>query len=164
MKNIDNRRSIRTFLDKAVEAEKIDKILRAGMQAPSAGNQRPWEFVVVKNRSVLDKLSEMSPYAKMLASAPVAIVMIARDERMVFPTMWQQDMGACAQNILLEIVEQGLGAVWLGVAPEEERMNYVLEAIGMEDIKAFAVIPFGYSDKENKFIDRYEEERVIILD
>lgn len=164
MKNIDDRRSIRSFLDKNVEEEKINSILRAGMQAPSAGNQRPWEFVVVKNKAILKVLSEMSPYAKMVASAPLAIVMIARDERMVFPSMWQQDMGACAQNILLEVVEQGLGAVWLGVAPEEERMAYVLEAIDMKDVKPFAVIPLGYSDKANKFIDRYEEERVIVLD
>ncbi len=164
MKTIDIRRSIRSYEDRPVEQEKINQILRAAMQAPSAMNQRPWEFVVVRNKGLLIKLSEMSPYAKMTAEAPAAIVLLGRKERMGAIGMWTQDMGACTQNLLLEIVNQGLGGVWLGVAPIEDIMNYVVETLNLEGVMPFAVVPFGYSKQENKYIDRYEEDRVTFLD
>lgn len=164
MKTIDIRRSIRTYRNQPVEQDKIDRILKAAMQAPSAANQRPWEFVVVKNKELLVKLSELSPYSKMLSSAPVAIVLVGRRERMVFEKMWMQDMGACTQNLLLEIVEQGLGGVWLGVAPDVERMAFVRDTLGLEHVLPFAIVPFGYSDHENHHIDRYEADRVTYID
>jgi len=164
MKVIDNRRSVRSYLNKPVEEEKIEKILRAAMQAPSAANQRPWEFVVVRNQALLQKLSEMSPYSKMVASAPVAIVLLGKENDLMFEDFWTQDMGACTQNLLLEIVDQGMGGVWLGVAPQEDRMTYVKEALNLKEGKPFAVVPFGYTDKEQTYIDRYEEERVMYLD
>ncbi len=164
MKNIDIRRSIRSYLDNDVEYEKIEKILRAAMQAPSAGNQRPWEFVVVRNKELLMKLSEMGPYSKMIAKAPVAIVLIGKERDLVFEDLWTQDMGACTQNLLLEIVEQGMGGVWLGVAPLVERMQYVKDVLNLKEGKPFAVVPFGYTEDKNKYIDRYEENRVMYLD
>jgi len=164
MKAIDIRRSIRSYKNKPVEQEKIDMIIKAAMQAPSAANQRPWEFVVVTNKELLIKLSELSPYSKMLSSAPVAVVLVGRPERMVIKEMWTQDMGACTQNLLLEIVDQGLGGVWLGVAPNEERMAYVREVLKLDNVLPFAIVPFGYSDNENHFTDRYEADRVTYLD
>ncbi|MCH4888543.1 nitroreductase family protein [Acidaminobacter sp. JC074] len=164
MKIIDNRRSVRSYLDKPVEQEKIEKILRAAMQAPSAGNQRPWEFVVVRNKTLLQKLSEMSPYSKMVASAPVAIVLLGKEKDLMFEEFWTQDMGACTQNLLLEIVEQGMGGVWLGVASQDDRMQYVKETLSLKEGMPFAVVPFGYTDKEQTYIDRYEEDRVTYLD
>lgn len=163
MKTINKRRSIRSYKSTSVEDKKIEMILRAGMQAPSAGNQRPWEFIVVRDKAILEKLSAMSKYSKMIASAPVAIVLVADESRMIFKENWEQDMGACTQNILLEIVEQGLGGVWLGVAPLEERMTYVREALKIEKIP-FAIVPFGYSEKENEFVDRFDEERISYID
>lgn len=163
MNTIDRRRSIRSYEDKSVEDIKIEMILRAAMQAPSAGNQRPWEFIVVRNKKILEKLSGMSKYSKMIASAPVAIVLVGDESRMMFKENWEQDMGACTQNLLLEIVEQGLGGVWLGVAPLEDRMNYVKEVLEMEKLP-FAIVPFGYSEAENKFVDRFDEERISYVD
>ncbi|MBI9014349.1 MAG: nitroreductase family protein [Clostridiales bacterium] len=164
MKTIDIRRSIRSYTDQPVEQEKIEMILKAAMQSPSAANQRPWEFVVVTNKELLKKLSELSPYSKMLSNAPVAIVLLGRTERMVIKEMWTQDMGACTQNLLLEIVEQGLGGVWLGVAPSEERMTFVKEVLQLENVFPFAVVPFGYSESRNHYINRYEIDRVTYLD
>lgn len=164
MKTINNRRSIRSFKNQLVETEKIDMILRAAMQAPSAINQRPWEFIVVRNKELLVKLSEMSPYSKMVAQAPVAIVIVGRSERMMVKEMWIQDMSACTQNILLEITDQGLGGVWLGVAPNQERMDYISTALNLEGVMPFAVVPFGYSEIENIFIDRYEANRIMYRD
>lgn len=163
MDAIFNRRSLRKYKDRPVENEKVDKLLRAAMQAPSAGNQQPWEFIVVQEKDSLKKLSEMSPYSNFIADAPVAFVLLANEERMKFPENWQQDMGAATENILLHAVEQELGAVWLGVAPLEDRVNYLIEIFDLpQNIKPFAVISIGYpaEGQENKFIDRFDKTRV----
>lgn len=163
MEAIFNRRSVRKYKDKPVENEKVNKLLRAAMQAPSAGNQQPWEFIVVQEKDNLKKLAEMSPYSKLIEDAPVAFVLLANEERMKFPENWQQDMGAAAQNILLEAVELELGAVWLGVAPLEDRVNYLKDMFQLTDnFRPYCVIGLGYpgEGQENKFVDRYDETRV----
>jgi nitroreductase len=163
VKEIYIRRSVRSYSDKYVEEEKIDQLLKAGMQAPSAGNQRPWEFIVVRDREILVKLSSASPYAKCVDKAPAAIVMNVNRENLRFPQYTDQDMGACAQNILLEAVTQGLGAVWLGISPINEREKAVRDIFGLDEkIRPFAIIPVGYplNDDANHFTDRYEEEKV----
>lgn len=163
MNAIFNRRSIRKYKNQPVEEEKIDRLLRAAMQAPSAGNQQPWEFIVVQDKENLKKLSNMSPYAKFVADAPLAFVLLANEERMKYPENWEQDMGAATENILLEAVELDLGGVWLGVAPLEDRVDYLKEMLGLpENIRPYCVIAIGYpvDGQENKFIDRYDETRV----
>lgn len=163
MEEIFTRRSIRRFEDRPIEKDKLDKLLRAAMQAPSAGNQRPWEFLVVENKETREKLSHMSPYAGPCASAPAAIVLLANLGSLRFPDNWQQDMGAAAENLLLEAVHLGLGAVWLAASPEEERENYVRELFGLpEQVRPFSVIAVGYpaEGQNNRFVDRYEASRV----
>lgn len=163
MEAIFKRRSIRKYTDKKVEIEKIEKLLKAAMQAPSAGNQQPWEFMVIENQEILKKLAMMSPYSKMIGDAPVAFVLLGNKERMRFQENWEQDMGACTQNILLEAVELELGTVWLGVAPLEDRMKYVKEILDLEDnLTPYCIIPVGYPGEGqfNEFVDRYDESRV----
>lgn len=99
---IFNRRSIRRYKDQAVEQEKIDKILRAAMQAPSAVNQQPWEFIVVRDKENLKKLAGISAYSRMVADAPLAIVVLGNEARMRLQHNWEQDLSAATQNILLE--------------------------------------------------------------
>ncbi|GIW48527.1 MAG: nitroreductase [Caloramator sp.] len=161
METIFKRRSIRKYKDREVENEKIEKLLRAAMQAPSAGNQRPWEFIVVKDKKTLTKLSNVSPYSKMIASANVAIVLLSNKDYMKYPEYWQQDMAAATQNLLLEATYLGLGAVWLGIAPLKQRMEYIKEVFNLpENIDVFAIVSIGYPIEENKYIDRYEEKRI----
>lgn len=161
MKNIDIRRSIRSYEDKKVERNKIEKILRSGMQAPSACNQQPWEFIVVEDKATLVKLSKMHKFSSMIANAGCAIVALGNKECCLASEFWQQDMGACVQNILLEIVEQGLGAVWIGVAPNEERMNFITELFDLpNNLKPFAVIPLGYTTAENKYVERFDSKKI----
>lgn len=162
MKEIFNRRSIRKYEDRPIEKEKIEKLLRAAMQAPSAANQQPWEFIVVQDKELLKKLSEASPYSKMVASSGVTFVLLSRKEGLIFADCSPQDMGAAAENLLLEAVELGLGAVWLGIKPVEERMDYVKNMFNLpENIEAFALIPVGYPDgQKNQFVDRFDETRV----
>ena len=161
MNSIFNRVSIRSFKNEKVEEEKIEKILRAAMQAPSAGNQQPWEFIVVEDKNTLSNLSDMSPYAKFIKDAPIAIVVLGNTKRMRFPENWMQDLGAATENILLEITELGLGGVWATVAPLEDRMNYISDVFSLpENIKPYCVIPIGYPVLNMKAKDRYDESKI----
>jgi len=162
MEAIFNRRSIRKYQDKPVEKEKIEKLLKAIMQAPSAVNQQPWEVIVVENKETLKSLSEMSPYSKMVADSPVAFVLVANSDNFKVPSAWQQDMGAATENLLLEAVELGLGGVWLGTAVSEENMNFVRKIFDLpENILPFSVVPVGYPDGQNhNFVDRFNKDKV----
>ena len=160
---INTRRSIREYIDKKVSDDDILKIIKAGMQAPGSRlGAEPWEFIVVKNRKTLDKLAEIKPR---VSTAPVAIVLVANIERAFFKTVWQQDMGAAAENMLLEAVNLGLGGLWNGVAPDEERMEKIGEIVGISDItdlKPYCIITIGYPAEgwENKFMDKFDETRI----
>lgn len=162
--NIRNRRSIRKYSEGEISDEDIDKLLRAAMQAAgSRMGAEPWEFIVVKNKETIKKLSEIDSNTKLLAGASLAIVSIANMERAHYKRMWQQDMSAASENLLLEAANLGLGAVWLGIAPVEERMNIIREMFNLdENLRPFNIISIGYPAEglENKFIDKYDETRV----
>jgi nitroreductase len=98
----------------------------------------------------------------MVANSAVTVVLLSRKEGVVFPPCIPQDMGAAAENLLLEAVQLGLGAVWIGIAPVQERMNYIKDMFGLpEGIEPFALIPVGYPDgQKNEFIDRFDATRV----
>jgi len=163
MNSIFIRRSVRTFFQKEIEGEKIEKILRAAMQAPSAANQQPWEFLVVKGKENLHNLSKYNPYAASLKNAAVGIIVLGNKQRMMFPEHWQQDLGAATQNILLEAVELGLGAVWFGTAPNNSRMKYIQDLFNLnENLQPYSVIGLGYpKDGHAKvFFDRFDEARI----
>lgn len=161
MDAIFTRTSVRNYEERPVEKEKIERILRAAMAAPSAVNQQPWEFYVVTNKEVLQKLSQASPYAGMTAKAPAAIVLCSRKENIIVPELVDVDMAIATENVLLEIEAQGLGGVMLGIAPFKERMEKVAEALGLPPtLAAFTVVPFGYPAKKNPQSDRYDAERV----
>lgn len=164
MEEIFNRRSIRKFTSQPVEPEKIDKLLRAAMQAPSAMNQQPWEFIVVQDKERLEKLSLTSPYAKLIAGSSLTFVLLANKNDIKVPGAlgWEEDMGAAVQNILLEAVHLGLGGVWLGVATTEIIPKNISSFFDLPDhIMPFAMISIGYPDgQENTFVDRYKEEKV----
>lgn len=155
------RTSVRSYENRPVEDEKIGKILRAAMAAPSAMNQQPWEFYVVTNQSTLRQLSEASPYAGMTAEAPAALVLCYRKTDVKVPELVDVDMSLATENILLEIEALGLGGVMLGIAPFEKRMANVAKALDLpEQLAVFTVVPFGYPAKKNPQQDRYDESRV----
>ena len=160
MKEIFERVSIRKYTDRTVEDEKILAILRAAMAAPSAGNQQPWEFYVVRDRNKLEELSRVSPYAGCAKAAPVAIVSAYR-EKLWAPAYAQIDMSIAMENLWLACGEQGLGGVWLGIAPVEDRMRAVEEILGIpEGLRAFSIFPLGYPAEERKQQDRFDESRI----
>ena len=161
MEEIFQRVSIRRFEDRHVEHDKITRILRAAMAAPSAGNQQPWEFYVVSSRDYIMKLSKSSPYAGCAANAPVVIVPCLKTEGLRFPETGSIDMSAATENMLLEITSLGLGGVWLSVAPYADRIQKVDEILGIGDkLHAFALVPLGYPLGVRAQQDRYDEVRV----
>lgn len=163
MNSIFTRRSVRQFADKPVEIEKVEKLLRAAMQAPSAANQQPWEFIVVTDKTSLMKLSQYNPYAGSLKNADLAIIVLGNTDRMMYPEHWEQDLGAATQNILIEATELGLGSVWFGTAPNAERMAFIRNLYSIDEkLLPYSVIAIGYPIDENvfKFVDRYDETRV----
>lgn len=160
---IDRRRSVRSYQNREVEPEKIEKLLRAAMQAPSAGNQKPWEFLVIRDSDTLKHLSSVSPYTGHVARAPLAVVLLGNTAHLRFPESWEQDLGAAAENLLLEAVDQGLGAVWAGIHPFAEREAAVRELFSLPpELTPFAIIAVGYPEKTdaNRLIDRYDPSRV----
>ena len=162
MNCIFERRSIRKYESRPVESDKLERILRAGMQAPSAKNTQPWEFLVVTSAEGKEAIAGMSPYAKMTTSAPVAImVLLSRDRIRPDNNRWEQDLSACTENMLLQITEEGLGGVWLGTYPDEERRKMLAGAFGLpEHVVPFSVIALGYPAEERPFVDRYDPSRV----
>jgi nitroreductase len=153
------RKSIREYLNQPVEDDKINALLTAAMQAPSANNQQPWEYVVVKDKETLLKLSTVSRGAWMLANAPLCITVIIKQDGKS-PLMAPQDCAASVQNILLEAVHQGLGAVWIGVYPLEERTTKVNEILGIKNHSAFANIAIGYPVKPAVISKRFDPSRI----
>lgn len=157
---IFRRTSVRSYLPKPVEPEKIRLLLQAAMAAPSAGNQQPWEFYVVEKTETIHKLAECSPYASCLKEAPLAIVACARKDTRI-PLYSDIDMSASVENLLLEAVELDLGAVWLGIAPIKERMDQVAKVLHVPDsLNVFAIISCGYPADQKAQENRFEESRV----
>ena len=160
MNNIYSRVSIRKYQDRPVEKEKIEAVLRAAMQAPSATNQQPWEFYVVTAKEKLEALSKVHPYARMTKNAPAAIVSAYR-MACTLPEYAQIDLAIAMENLWLETDAQGLGGVWLGIAPQEERMQAVEKILDLPDgIRAFAIFPLGYPAEERKQQDRFDASRI----
>lgn len=163
LQTIHNRKSVRKYTEQAVSKEKIETLLRAAMTAPSSKNNQPWSFYVVTSREVLTKLSEQLPYAKMLAKAPVAIVVCGDNTKGVTnpeqSLNWALDCSAASQNLLLAAEAEGLGAVWTGVFPYSDRVKTVQGVLQLpENILPLNVIPVGYPDGEHMPKDKYNPD------
>lgn len=161
MEEIFKRRSIRKYKNKEVETEKIEKLLKAAAAAPSAGNEQPWHFVVIKDRDSLNYLSEAHPYAKMLKKAPLAIAVCADLNKQRHQGFWVQDCAAATQNILLEAISLDLGAVWIGAYPIEDREQVISNHLETpENIKVVSLISLGYPAEEKGETDRLTDDMV----
>lgn len=160
------RRSIRSFLkDKKVEPEKIDTLLRAAMQAPSACNKQPWEFLVIDDEKVIESIAPIDKHFVLAAKAPLVIIVLGNENttyRGSNGLAWYPlDLSAAIQNILLQATKLDLGSLWIGTYPDEVRINGLKKHFNMpEHITPFAVIAIGYSDDKHKFIDRFDNSKV----
>ncbi|MBU4526332.1 MAG: nitroreductase family protein [Desulfomicrobium sp.] len=158
---IHTRRSIRKYLSKTVPEEMIEIILKAGMAAPSAGNQQPWHFIVITDRASLDAIPGFHPYSKMVLQAPAAILVCGDPNGKKWPTFWDQDVSAATQNILLAARDLGLGTVWVGIYPEKDRMDGFRKLFALPDhIIPFALIPVGWPDGGFDAVNRFRPELI----
>ena len=164
IETIMTRTSIRSYTDHTVSADTVEMLLRAGMAAPTAVNAQPWHFVVINERAKLDELAGTNRHGDMLRQAPLAIVVCGNMEKaMQGPgqAFWIQDCSAATENILLAAHALGLGAVWTGCYPMEERVAAVSEVLGLpETIVPLCVIVMGYPNENPQPKDKWKPENV----
>jgi nitroreductase len=154
-----SRRSIRKYTSKAVSEMNIKKMLEAAMAAPSASNLKPWHFVVVTKRQLLDELAQAHPYGKMLSEASLCIAVCG--DTSVSESFWVQDCSASTENLLLAASSLGLGAVWLGVYPRQDRVNSIRKVLRLpETIVPLNLIPIGHPAEKKEPRTQYDQQRV----
>ena len=155
------RRSIRIYADAEVQEDTVEELLKAAMAAPSAGNQQPWHFVVVDDRELLRKVTDVHPYAQMAAKAPLGILVCGDPSLEKHEGYWVQDCAAATENLLLAAYALGLGAVWTGVHPRVERAEGFRKLFGIpRDIIPFAFVVIGYPAENKLPSERYAPDRV----
>ena len=161
IKAIMTRRSIRRFEKRRIEDSKIETMLRAAMQAPSGHNHQPWHFILITERAILSAIPEFHAYAKMLHEAPAAI-MVCGDTRIEESIEYiNTDCSAAAENLLLAAHDLGLGAVWLGIYPQEQRVQEIRRLLDIpRHIIPIALVALGYAAEDRGPEDRFRPERV----
>lgn len=162
--SIMTRTSVRSYQDKPVEKEKVDRLLHAGMAAPSAVNRQPWHFVVVTERPLLAALAQANPNAGMAKDAPLAIVVCGDMTKALDGEgrqFWVQDCSAATENILLAAHGMGLGAVWTGTYPSKGRCEAVSKILGLpETLIPLNTIVIGYPKEVQQPKDKWKPENV----
>lgn len=158
---IMNRRSIRQYKSDPVDQKKIKQILQAAMAAPSAHNHQPWCFIIISDPDMLDQIRLFHPYAQMLASAPVAILVCGDKRIEPNPGYLTQDGAAATQNMLLAAYDLGLGSVWIGIYPREERMAKTAEIVKLPaHIMPVSLVALGLPGEVKAPQDRFKPDRI----
>ncbi|RKX78770.1 MAG: nitroreductase family protein [Spirochaetes bacterium] len=159
---IRTRRSIRKYTDRDVPDEFIEKILTAGIWAPSGKNNQPWRFAVVKDKKLKSEIAKQTIHTNILENAPV-IIAVFLDHNVTYDVVKDANtMGACIQNMLLAAHALGLGAVW--IAEIRNKMDEVRKLCGApEEYELIAVVPIGFSREKEKKGRRTGLEKVVFL-
>lgn len=155
------RRSIRRYTAENIATAMIETILKAAMSAPSANDEQPWHFVVINERAILDRIPEFHKHAQMLKQAPLAILVCGDRKLAVNQGYMIQDCSAATENLLIAAHALGLGAVWLGLYPWEQRMKPLAELLNLpEDVIPIALISVGHPAEKKPPANRYRPERI----
>lgn len=164
--NLLSRKSVRSYTDRPVSREALDSLVRVAMAAPTGRDMRPWSFVVVSSRSVLDSLAAAMPRNKMLGEAQAAIVVCGNlsvtDDQGKPSQNWTLDCAAATENLLLMAEAMGLGAVWTAVYPYDDRLEPVCRVLELPDhLVPLSLVPIGYPKGDPKPKDKYDPDRII---
>lgn len=154
------RKSIRKYTNEEISDEVIYTLIKSGMQAPSACNQQPWEFVIIDDKNILNSLSKISSGAWMLGTVNKAIAVVMTETE-ASPLMREQDCAAATQNILLEATNQDLGACWIGIYPKKDRMQVANQLLNVpSDKTVFSLISIGVPLNEETVNIRFDKSRI----
>lgn len=157
---IQKRRSVRKYAEKEITYEQLETLCNMGMSAPSAMNTRPWEFIIIKDKDMLNKLSRLRKYWKMLPYAGAAIVVSG-----IYDKYFEQNCAAATQNILLAATDMGLGSVWLGLYPNMDEVEKISKMLGLpEEVVPFSVVSLGYPEKGAEPIVRTSDKKKIHIE
>ena len=161
---IMTRSSVRSYTDRQVEKATVDTLLRAAMAAPTARDSRPWRFIVINERALLDTLAARCPNMSMAVKAPMAVVVCGDLEAADAKgghEYWDQDCSAATENLLLAAHAMGLGAVWCGVYPQPDRVKTVSELLGIPgSVIPLCVVPMGYPAGAPNVKDKFDFHRI----
>ena len=163
IENIMTRSSVRTYTAELVDSADVITLLKAGMAAPTAMNRQPWGFVVITDAARRAAMAAELPYCKMAATAPLLIAVCGDKAKFIedAPEYWVQDCSAATENILLAAHALGLGAVWTGVYPVQDRVEMVSKALGLpEGIIPLNIICIGHPDSDNPAKDKWDPAKV----
>jgi nitroreductase len=156
-----SRRSIRRYTPQPVPEAVVKQLLEAAMSAPSAGNEQPWQFVVITDRRTLDEIPGFHPYAEMVKEASVAILVCGDLRLEKYKDHWVQDCSAATQNLLLAAHANGLGAVWVGIYPTEDRILRMRKLLGLpRHVVPLCLVPLGHPAERIPRTERYDASRV----
>lgn len=158
---IMTRRSIRKYTGEPISDNDLDTIVRSGMQAPSAHNRQPWEFIVIRDKSKFEEVAKGHKYANMLLEAEVCIIVCGDEEKQKKNGFLIADCSAAIQNILLATHGIGLGAVWCGLYPDPEKIELINNICQLpSNIIPIGMVVIGHVNEEKEKVDRYDTDKV----
>ena len=161
---IHSRKSVRQYTGEKVTRDDLLTLLKAAMAAPTARNKQPWVFVPVTDNATLLKLAQGLPYTKMIVKAGACIVVCGDMSKALSGAereFWVQDCSAASENILLAAESLGLGAVWSGMYPLQERVDHVRAVLGLPDaIIPLNVIAIGHPAGVEKPQNKFDEANI----
>ena len=162
MNAIFERRSIRKYTEKKISEKDLTLLLKAAMSAPSAGNEQPWEFIVVRNEETLKKINQIHPYSSMLLHADTAVIVCGNLTRQAYKrNYWVLDCAAATENILVQATDMKIGSVWLAVYPEPDRIEGIKNIFSLpEEVVPLAIVSLGYPDEEKESAYRFKRNRI----
>jgi nitroreductase len=161
MDAILKRHSVRSYSPESIDDTIIEKIVHAGMAAPSAMGSKPWHFVVISDRGKMDAIMHIHPYAQMLSQAQRAILVCGDINAEILPDFFQQDCAAATENILIAATSLGLGSVWVGLYPNANYRRDFKKLFNLPDgVEPFALVPLGFPNHALEPSDRFDASRV----
>ena len=161
MKAIFERRSVRKFKRCEVTDETINYLIKTAMNAPNAGHQEPWEFIVLKSEEMKNAMNAVHGYGDMLNTVDAAIVVCINKERIKWDGYWQLDTGTAVENMMIAATDMGLSTLWLELFPVEEKMEKAKEILGLpENVIPMVLMPIGDTDEKEHRELRFKEEYI----
>lgn len=161
LKELYERQSIRMYKPTKIEEKKLEEVLRAGMNAPSARNTQSTRYMIITNRKALDDMVTLQPYMGMMKQAPCAIMVLGMKQGDEHTEYLYVNASAAIENMLIEAVHQGLSTCWCAIGPSEERIHNFRSYYAIDEtLIPIACIAIGYGDETKEKVDRFDPNKI----